>query len=63
MKIAIYGYGKSIYMFEGGEKKVAKRLWDSMFEKAYPYMVTDCYRNEEAQVLECRARLAVLKEV
>lgn len=51
------------YRYMGGEEKIKKKMWDNLFEKASPYMVCDCYKNEELQVVECRARLTVVKEL
>lgn len=50
------------YKYMGGEEKIKKKLWEGFFEKASPLMVVDCCKNEEAQIIECRARLTIVKE-
>ena len=51
------------YRYMGGEEKIKKKLWDSLYEQASPYMVCYCYDNPQEMVVDCRARLVVVKEI
>lgn len=50
------------YKYMGGEKRIKKKLWEELFEQASPCMVVLCHDNPQEMVLECKARLTVLKE-
>ena len=51
------------YMFQGGETEVKKRLWNGFMEKAIPLMSVACKENEELNIVECEARLTIVKEL